>query len=432
MQEKGTMAGTFRFIHAADLHLDTSFEGVSRISKPMAGLLRDASLGVLDRLVELAIFEDAAFVVIAGDIYEGVTRGVRAQLRFQAALERLSAAGIRTFIALGNHDPLEGWDAVPQWPDGVHLFGSSSVDQLAVEREGEVLAQVYGISYPDHSVTENLSLRFQRDEQSPGIHIGVLHCAVDSPSSENTYAPCTLNDLIRADLDYWALGHIHRRQVLHQVPWVVYPGNTQGRSPKPTELGAKGACVVDVQDGAIADVRFHPLDLVRFIESSLDINDIADLHGLRSALMQHVEGLRAEHPNRALILRLELTGSGAVHEDLSSEQRMAEFHDEISLELESLDPIVCLDALKDASRPPIDFDALRRRRDFMAEVLNKGEDLAANPEELKAFSEEFLDSVSVRSIRQWLGENAGAELTTAMKDATLLAIDALGAKGQED
>src|SRR4051794_940456 len=146
----------FRFVHAADLHLDTPFEGLGRTSPEVAAALRDASLAAFDALVDLALREQAAFLVIAGDVYDGAERGVRAQLRFLRGLERLSGAGVEVLVAHGNHDPLDGWSAIRAWPAGVHVFGCNVVESVAVEREGAVLATVHGISYARRDPGENL------------------------------------------------------------------------------------------------------------------------------------------------------------------------------------------------------------------------------------------------------------------------------------
>src|SRR5262245_51374847 len=124
----------FRFVHAADLHLDTPFEGLARTSPEVGAALRDASLQAFDALVELTLREDAAFLVIAGDVYDGAERGVRAQLRFLGGLRRLSEAGVQVLVTHGNHDPLDGWSAIREWPAGVHVFSPEVVEQVPVER----------------------------------------------------------------------------------------------------------------------------------------------------------------------------------------------------------------------------------------------------------------------------------------------------------
>src|SRR5438132_3466083 len=154
----------FRFIHAADLHLDTPFAAIGRVAPEIAGRLRDASLEAYDVLTRLAIEREAAFVVFAGDIYDSADRGVRAQLRFLRGVERLGERGIPVFVAHGNHDPLDGWSAIRRTPANLTVFGGDAVETHPVVREGELLAQVYGTSYPHRDVSENLALRFRRQD----------------------------------------------------------------------------------------------------------------------------------------------------------------------------------------------------------------------------------------------------------------------------
>src|SRR5437899_9714994 len=145
----------FRFVHAADLHLDTPFASIGRVAPEIADRLRDASVEAYDALVGMAIEREAAFVVIAGDAYDSADRGVRAQLRFLRGVERLGERGIRVFVAHGNHDPLDGWSAVRRAPDNLAVFGGDAVEPHTVMRAGLALAQVYGVSYCRRDVTED-------------------------------------------------------------------------------------------------------------------------------------------------------------------------------------------------------------------------------------------------------------------------------------
>ena len=136
----------FRFLHAADLHLDTPFTGMRRVDASLVATLRDATTRAFDNLVKAALEHSVAFVVIAGDIYDGPERGVRAQLAFRNGLDRLAQAGIPSFVVHGNHDPVEGgWSAVRKWPAGVTVFGPESVATVPVERDGQTLALIHGI-----------------------------------------------------------------------------------------------------------------------------------------------------------------------------------------------------------------------------------------------------------------------------------------------
>ncbi len=358
----------FRFVHAADLHLDTPFQGVAKTAPEVGDALREASLEALDRLVDLTLDARASFLVLAGDVYDGAERGVRAQLRVRRALGRLAEHGVRTFIAHGNHDPLGGWSAISSWPEGVHVFGSGAVESVPVEVDGARVATVHGISYARRETSENLAVRFARGE-APGLHVGVLHANVGSDPEHAPYAPCTLADLRATGLDYWALGHIHRRRELCRDPWVEYPGDVQGRSPKPAETGAKGALVVEVADAAVREVRFAATDVVRFVQAEVEAGGLDDLAALRAALLEAADGLRDEHAGRGLLVRLFVRGRGPVHGLLRGTRALADLLDDLRDEWRGVSPFMWIESLRDETRSPLDRDEIRRRRDFSAELL---------------------------------------------------------------
>lgn len=404
--------GDWCFVHAADLHLDTPFTGLHHEAPRLATLLRDASLDVLDRLVELALEREAAFVVLAGDLYDGSARGLRAQVRFHDALRRLDEAGIATFVVHGNHDPVEeGWQAIHSWPPGVTVFGHQQVDSVPVVRDGQPLAMVHGISYPTRDVRENLARRFTRTAD-PGIHVGVLHATVGSPGEHEPYAPCTLDDLRAARLDYWALGHIHRRAVLRrgthrEDPWVVYSGNTQGRSPKPSERGPKGCYVVPVHPEATAPIgepEFVALDGVRFEEVEVDLDGLVELREIHERLAAAAQRLTDTAEGRALILRGRLTGTSPLHEELARPGTLEELLDLLRDGDRDTTPPRWWDRLQDATQPRIDRDVLASRTDFAGELVRRVDRMRADPTELARLAEETRELGDALSPRPPVGD----------------------------
>ncbi|WP_042206271.1 metallophosphoesterase family protein [Paenibacillus durus] len=319
----------FRFLHAADLHLDSRFTGLSHIPGLIRDYLREAAFAALGRLVAVALAEKVDFVVISGDVYDSADSSLQSQLRFQEALLELSRSGIAVFLIHGNHDPLDGLRLQMELPDNVTVFGADKPGQvIAVRRtDGQEAAVVSGISYPTAKVTENTSLRFQRKEDSGLFHIALLHANVDGDPAHETYSPCTRRDLIDSGFDYWALGHIHKRRVLHERPFIVYPGNIQGRSVK--ETGPKGCCIVDVDDGGIAALRFKELDEVRFLIRDISIDHMVRETEWVEAVEQAVEEIREEHLNMMSVVRFRITGRGAVHRILSERGAAGDLLDEL-------------------------------------------------------------------------------------------------------
>ena len=380
--EDRVRAPDFSFVHAADLHLDTPFKGIGSTAPHVAEQLREASLAAFDSLVGLCLERRVAFLVVAGDIYDGPERGLRAQLRFRAGLARLSTAGIPSFVVHGNHDPVEtGWSALGgPWPERVTVFGTGKVQAVPVESDGIPLATVQGISFAQRSERENLALKFAHSA-GPGVQVGVLHCNVQGAASDyDDYSPCTLDDLRRIGLDYWALGHVHTRIVLSGAvgsdePWVVYPGNLQARSPKPSERGMKGAVVVHVSGGRVADLEPVGCDAVRFDLVELDIAEIADLAELRDRLAGASRDRLRSADGRSLVLRGQLVGQSDLHLDLRRPGTLQDLLVALREDFAEDQPFCWWDSIDDLSRPAVDLDAARAGSDFAADLIALADEL---------------------------------------------------------
>jgi exonuclease SbcD len=367
----------FRFLHAADLHLDTPFEGLTAVRPDLGALLREASLLALDALATAAVEHEVDFVVLAGDLYDGAERGLRAQLRMRAFTERLAGHGIRTFLVHGNHDPTEeGWSSITAWPQQVHVFAADRVEAVALDLRGQAVT-VYGTSYPRREVRESLVPRFPRP-CTPGFHLAILHANVGATTGHAAYSPCTIEDLAAVGMDYWALGHIHRGAVLRaRGPRIVYPGNLQGRSFKPSERGAKGAVLVTV-DGDRIDSATLDLAPVRFEEAELDVGPCVDLADVVARLHGLAHALRC--PGKQLLVRGRLVGSTELWEDLvhpgSDADLLADLRSQAANDLWWAD-------LRMDARPLVDFEAWRGRDDLRGELVAVADEMRRSPLEIR-------------------------------------------------
>lgn len=414
----------FRFVHAADLHLDTPFEGVGRVDSGVRDALRDASLDAWDQLVQLTIARDASFLVLAGDIYDGAQRGVRAQLRFVRGLDRLAERGIQTFIAHGNHDPLDGWSAIRVWPGQVTVFGSGEAQAVAVERAGVRLATVYGVSYERPDVCDNLARRFVRGTE-PGLHVAVLHCNVGGVQEHAPYSPCTLDDLRASGMDYWALGHIHKRQVVHEVnPWVVYPGNLQGRGTKTSELGAKGAMVVEVADDRVTQVSFEPVDRIRFVVCPVDVTACRDIAEVRAAIWSQATALQELHAGRGLLVHAVLSGRGHLAADLHPwllDEMLRDLREQAS----DRTPFLWWRRIDNAVRGALDPDAIRARGDFSAELMQTRAALGDQDERRQALLGDCWQPLADRNLARYVAPLTDDEESRVLDAAERLALQLL-------
>ena len=231
-----------RFIHAADLHIDSPLRGLSRYPGPPLERLRGATRRALERLVDLALAEQVDFVLLAGDLYDRDWPDFHTGLFVRSQMVRLGQAGIRVFIVQGNHDAHGVITRQVSWPDNVKLFSSRSAETV---HWAEIGVAIHGRSFPDRAVPEDLVPDYP--PAVPGcFNIGLLHTSLTGMEGHDTYAPTSVAVLQTKGYDYWALGHVHQRQVVSQQPRVVYPGNMQGRHAR--ETGAKGCELVKLLD----------------------------------------------------------------------------------------------------------------------------------------------------------------------------------------
>ncbi|MBR3475632.1 MAG: DNA repair exonuclease [Candidatus Methanomethylophilaceae archaeon] len=238
--------GEFRFIHCADLHLGARFKGVDTDDAAELRRIRMAPLESFERIIDLAISERACFIVIAGDIYEkGALPATRAFFAEQAR-----RVGIPIFISKGNHDSERPWDAAIPYPDNVKVFGVRPERVRFRCADSEV--EVTGASFMSKKEKRNLVSMLSGSDDA--FTVACVHCDVEEADEGHPNAVCRMNDFLGKKVDYWALGHIHKRKILRESPYAVYSGNIQGRSAK--ESGQKGAYVVTVSDKSVTNLRF--------------------------------------------------------------------------------------------------------------------------------------------------------------------------------
>jgi len=413
----------FSFLHAADLHLDTPFASVGGFPANVGEALREASLEAWAQLVAVASSRSVDFVLLAGDLYDGAERGIRAQRAFLDGVSRLADEGIRTLRVHGNHDPVaEGWTAITEFPSLVTTFPPHRVASERFEVGGEQVV-VHGTSYAVAATSDNLARRYPAAE-GEGFHIGLLHANVGGPSTGHAdYSPCSIDDLRQCGYHYWALGHVHGRRVLHEGgPWIVYPGNLQGRSTKPTERGAKGAVLVSVTGGLAAEPEFVPLDRVRFIDLTLSIEPYQDLGSLLDQLERLADP--SAHDDRSLIVRATIDGAGPLHQELAAPSRRAEILDDLRRRGAARSPFVWWHHLTWRTRTQVDVVDLRRREDFTADLLRFIDE--AGPAQKSAWKS-LLPADIGRDLAALLPDDDSEEIWVAAQQAALDAITAVEA-----
>ncbi len=332
----------FRFLHAADLHLGSPLLGLAQKDGDVAARFARASREAFEDLVTRALEEEIAFAVIAGDVFDGDWRDASIGLFFNRQLARLANRGVPTYFLRGNHDADSVVTRSLTWPDSVVEFSTRRPETHRLEA---LRVALHGRGFPRREVAENYAVDYP--EPVPGwFNIGVLHTACGRAGHEN-YAPCTAAELAAKGYDYWALGHVHAFEIVSRDPWIVYPGNLQGRSVR--ECGEKGAVVVDVADGRVDGVRRVATDRARWAEVVVD----AEAHDDEASLMRAVEAAVRPHADgaegRMLAVRVSFAGVTPLHARLLAD---AELRDKTEAAAQRCGDEVWLERLRVATTQP--------------------------------------------------------------------------------
>ena len=249
----------FRFLHTADIHLDSPLRGLERYEGAPVDELRGATREALKNLVNTAISEGVNFLLIAGDLYDGDWKDYQTGLFFAKEMSKLREAGIRVYIVFGNHDAASQiTKKLGNIPSNVHHFSNRKPKTEIIEDLG---VAIHGQSFSKRILTENIAIAYP-EARTGYFNIGLIHTSFTGREGHEPYAPCTMDDLLSKNYDYWALGHVHKREVLHEDPWIIFPGNIQGRHIR--EPGPKGCTLVTVRDEGNVVMEHRDLDVLRW------------------------------------------------------------------------------------------------------------------------------------------------------------------------
>lgn len=379
-----------RFIHCADLHLDSPLRGLDHYEGAPADEMREATRRAFENVVDLAIEREVEFVLIAGDVFDGDLQDFNAGLYFADQLRRLGDADIHVFIVRGNHDALSKITKTVPWPANVRLFKPSKPDTVRLD---EISVAIHGQSFATMAVTDDLGLGYP--DPIPGFfNIGLLHTALSGREGHEPYAPTTVARLNTKGYQYWALGHIHAREIVQQDPcWIVFPGNTQGRHAR--ELGAKGCMVVDADVQGVTNVEFVPTDVARWSHITIDATPAGTTEDLASAIQSAVQHALAQAGDRVLALRFTITGQTPLHGQLvkSPDSLRADVCAWIN---EASGGMAWLEKLHVAVTAPLDLAALAARDDPFGLLIRRLDELAADPAALSTLVEAQLKDLHLK------------------------------------
>lgn len=371
-----------RFVHAADLHLDSPLRGLERYDGAPVDRIRAASRAAFENLVELCLHEKAAFLLIAGDVFDGDWRDYSTGLFFASRLSRLREAGVRVILVRGNHDAASQITRHLELPENCIELASDVPQTVELADLG---VAIFGQSFATKAVSDDLASRYP-ERIADSFCIGLLHTALTGRDGHAPYAPCRVETLVAKGYDYWALGHVHQREIVCTEPYVVFPGNLQGRHAR--ETGEKGATLVTVEGRRIARVEHRALDVVRWCRVRVGAEDASDADAILDGARELLEREREAAGGRLLAARVSIDGPTRAHGEMVSDPDG--FENRLRMIANDLGDVWIERVIVETS-PEIDLEALRGRDDALGLLA-------------RALAEARTDDTALLSLAQGLDE----------------------------
>ncbi|MBA3755288.1 MAG: DNA repair exonuclease [Nitrosomonas sp.] len=377
-----------KFIHAADIHLDSPLTGLSAYPDAPVEMLRMATRDAFTKLVTEAIEQQVDFMVIAGDLYDGTWKDHNTGVFFCKEMGRLKKSGIPVYVLFGNHDAESEMTKKLQLPDNVFTFDTRKPTTFLLEHLNVAL---HGLSFKEKETTENLVTRYPTPVQGM-FNIGVLHTALEGNSAHANYAPCSLNVLHAKGYNYWALGHVHEHQIWIGTSMVVFPGNLQGRHIR--ETGPRGAVLVTVDEFGVPGIERLFVDVLRWYSLEINVarcNTLSEVVGsIGKALEELVENSLSTIPTA---VRVTVTGKTSAHGDLfglESQLRAEVLALAAAIGAERL----WIEKVKVATSGVDDGEAVRARADALSDLQDILKAAESDQDFIKSLQEELLGLVN--------------------------------------
>lgn len=355
-----------RFVHAADIHLGSPLGGLDLRDDAPKEEIRGAPRQAFERLVGYCTTEGVDLLLIAGDLFDG-RADLDTQIFVERQLRRLSESSVKCVLLRGNHDAASKQVLQLRLPEGAHELSVRAAETI---RFPELGVAVHGRGFADQHVTESIVDTYPAADADL-FNVGMLHTSATGTGDHEVYAPCSLAQLTGKGYGYWALGHIHKRDVLASDPPVVFCGNLQGRHPQ--ETGAKGATLVTVEDGAIVEGPSHiDFDVLRWHAISVDLEDAGDESEVLAALEREiVQTLASGDEEMQHAVRIELHGRTRMHRDIVDTP--ATWHDRIQqVVAEAGRDRMWIERIRIRTSPPLPaIEVIREREDMVGELARE-------------------------------------------------------------
>lgn len=379
------MSLSFSFIHAADIHLDSPLSGLEQYEGAPVDKIRSATRDAFKNLIDTAIDNQVSFIIIAGDLYDGDWKDYNTGLFFANQMVRLQKENIKVYLIRGNHDAASLITKELKLPDNVFEF---SVKEAETYIDDELSIAIHGQGFASRAVEENLVKNYPR-RQEGYLNIGILHTSATGREGHETYAPCSVEDMKGLGYDYWALGHIHLREQLHEKdPVILFPGNIQGRHIK--ETGSKGCTLVKVEEGTIDSLDHFPLDVLRWELCEVDASSVESIDELMNEARESLEKKYHQADGRFLAVRFRIYGATKIHQELLiAKEHLTNNLRSISLDVGLGD--IWVEKVKIETTRSLNIEELKAQNTPLAVILDYIKDAKNNENMLVDLLSEFQD-----------------------------------------
>jgi exonuclease SbcD len=368
-----------KFIHCADVHLDTPLQGLAEYPGAPIKEIRNATRRAFEKVLDAAISESVDFLIIAGDLYDTGLKSFESALFFNKQMARLADAGIEVYLIYGNHDAASKLIKQLRPPKNVHVFRSTEPHTLSNDK---MRLAIHGQSFSTPEITEDLAANYP--PPLPGVfNIGVLHTNLGGVSDHANYAPCSLQTLKTKGYQYWALGHVHNRQVLCADPYIVYPGNIQGRHGK--EQGEKSCELVTVGEAGAISISPISTSVVPWIETGIDASGCQNADEVYDKLRTALGSVVLQAKERVTAVRLKISGATDAHVELNRDPDQVR-NETISIANECGNGLLWIERVQVATVPRFDRASLLTRDDPVGEIVRIVAGLRSNPADLDNLS----------------------------------------------
>ncbi|GAA0471122.1 DNA repair exonuclease [Alkalibacillus silvisoli] len=406
------MNRSVRFLHSADLHLDSPYKGMRNLPDNILKDVKASTFKAFERLIKLAIEEQVDFVLLVGDLFDQESASLKSLVALKEGLVKLEQFDIKVYISFGNHDYQLLNKVDLSFPSNTYVFRSEEVTSFPFEKDGEVLAYIHGFSYENRAVTESkVNEYFPHDQNC--FQIATLHGSLKTNQEHDQYAPFLLEELKTKPFDYWGLGHIHKREILSHNPYIVYPGNIQSRHIK--ETGERGCYVVDLSKSQ-TQLDFHPVHDILFLEEALTLTHCQRFDDLIEALNVYKDQLRNQ--SGKTWVRLTITVQETL---LHYKEELVHLLNEVEVEKEHW---IWIQGLNLERVVQYDRKQLKQSNQFVGEVVKLSD-------EQLGIESYLSDLINNRHFKQQVGSFSASELTDIKQEAEQLVIEKLLKDGRD-